>query len=156
MTVIVDGKSEAAAAEGPLKVEQVLWEELAHLQRHDGARPAPPLPVIYAQVGALPRDKTLAALCISGGGIRSATFKLGVIQALARLGVLGRCDYLSSVSGGGYTAGWLKAWMHREPVAAVAASLAQPAHRPDFGPLTPEPRPLDHLRDYSNYLTPRL
>ncbi len=55
----------------------------------------------------------LAALCLSGGGIRSATFALGVLQALARFGLLGRFHYLSSVSGGGYIASWLSAWRHR-------------------------------------------
>ncbi len=41
-------------------------------------------------------------LALSGGGIRSATFNLGVLQGLARQGVLKFCDYLSTVSGGGY------------------------------------------------------
>ena len=41
-------------------------------------------------------------LALSGGGIRSATFCLGVIKSLARNGLLTRFDYLSTVSGGGY------------------------------------------------------
>ena len=45
----------------------------------------------------------LSALCLSGGGVRSATFALGVIQGLAHTGVLGAFTYLSTVSGGGYT-----------------------------------------------------
>jgi hypothetical protein len=36
-------------------------------------------------------------LCLSGGGIRSATFCLGVVQVLARQGILRQCDYLSTV-----------------------------------------------------------
>jgi hypothetical protein len=40
-------------------------------------------------------------LSISGGGIRSATFGLGVVQTLARRGILRQVDYLSAVSGGG-------------------------------------------------------
>jgi hypothetical protein len=55
-----------------------------------------------------------AAVCLSGGGIRSATFGLGVLQGLAHVGVLGSIDYLSTVSGGGYIGGWLTAWLHRE------------------------------------------
>ena len=43
-----------------------------------------------------------AGLCLSGGGIRSATFGLGVLQSLARLQLLDKFDYLSTVSGGGY------------------------------------------------------
>ena len=55
-----------------------------------------------------------SALCLSGGGIRSATFALGVLQGLAYAGVLGTIDYLSTVSGGGYTGGWFTAWLQRE------------------------------------------
>src|SRR6185503_9251999 len=58
-----------------------------------------------------------SALCLSGGGIRSATFALGVLQGLARAGVLGTIDYLSTVSGGGYIGGWFSAWLHREGAA---------------------------------------
>src|SRR3954470_960942 len=42
------------------------------------------------------------ALCISGGGIRSATFCLGVLQSLAKHKLIGKFHYLSTVSGGGY------------------------------------------------------
>ena len=44
----------------------------------------------------------LVGLSLSGGGIRSAAFALGVLQALEETNVLSRCDYLSTVSGGGY------------------------------------------------------
>jgi len=43
----------------------------------------------------------LSALSPSGGGIRSAAFALGVIQALATKKLLEHFDYLSTVSGGG-------------------------------------------------------
>lgn len=48
-------------------------------------------------------------LALSGGGIRSATFCLGVIQVLADRGLLGQVDYLSTVSGGGYAGSMLSA-----------------------------------------------
>lgn len=41
-------------------------------------------------------------LALSGGGIRSATFCLGLVRGLARNGILRQFDYLSTVSGGGY------------------------------------------------------
>src|SRR5262249_6885898 len=41
-------------------------------------------------------------LAISGGGIRSATFSLGVVQYLARKGIIKAVDFVSTVSGGGY------------------------------------------------------
>ena len=49
----------------------------------------------------------LVGLAISGGGIRSATFGLGVLQALAKADVLKKVDYLSTVSGGGYIGSFL-------------------------------------------------
>src|SRR5690606_17379219 len=46
-------------------------------------------------------------LAISGGGIRSATFGLGVLQSLAKQQRLRHVDYLSTVSGGGYVGAFL-------------------------------------------------
>src|SRR6266481_6129527 len=111
------------------------------------------LKTIWAAVHALPEKR--AALCISGGGIRSATFGLGVLQGLARCGLLGRFHYLSTVSGGGYIGSWLSAWIHRAKggLPSVAAQLARPTEeaRPN-----PEPVEIQNLRSYSKYLSPRL
>lgn len=52
-------------------------------------------------------------LAFSGGGIRSATFNLGILQWLAWAGLLTKIDYLSTVSGGGYIGGWLISWIKR-------------------------------------------
>ena len=43
-------------------------------------------------------------ICCSGGGIRSAAYNLGALQALDEAGVLRRADYLSAVSGGSFIA----------------------------------------------------
>lgn len=48
------------------------------------------------------QNDPVVGLALSGGGIRSATFCLGVLRSLARNGLLHRFDYLSTVSGGGY------------------------------------------------------
>lgn len=48
------------------------------------------------------RDGSATGIALSGGGIRSATFSLGVMAALARRDLLKQFDYLSTVSGGGY------------------------------------------------------
>jgi hypothetical protein len=95
-----------------------------------------------------------SAVCLSGGGIRSGTFALGVLQSLARRGFLDRFDYLSTVSGGGYIGGWLSAWIHRHPegLRGVRDDL-DGASRPSQ--VEPEPEPLRHLRDYSNFITPK-
>jgi hypothetical protein len=94
-----------------------------------------------------------SALCLSGGGIRSGIFSLGILQGLARYGLLREFDYLSTVSGGGYVGGWFSAWIrnHPEGVVGVAKELGS---RPDLT-LNPEAQPIRHLRAFSNYLTPR-
>ena len=68
---------------------------------------------VLAQEDAVLGGKQRSALCISGGGIRSATFALGALQGLAELGILENFDYLSTVSGGGYIGSWLTAWKER-------------------------------------------
>ncbi|HVQ73735.1 MAG TPA: patatin-like phospholipase family protein [Bradyrhizobium sp.] len=47
---------------------------------------------------------------LSGGGIRSASLALGVLQSLAEHDLLRRFQYISSVSGGGYIASSLQWW----------------------------------------------
>ena len=96
-----------------------------------------------------------AALCFSGGGIRSASFGLGVLQGLARCEMLDKFHYLSTVSGGGYLGGWLTAWIHRHPngLAGVVHDLK---NQPPKAQVETEPTPVQHLRHYSNYLNPRL
>ena len=54
----------------------------------------------------------LVGLALSGGGIRSATFCLGVVQVLAKYGILRDVDYLSTVSGGGYLGSFLSSRLH--------------------------------------------
>jgi hypothetical protein len=82
--------------------------------RQDAEQASPP----PAGAGARP----LTALCFSGGGIRSATFNLGVLQGLAKLGLLGTFDYLSSVSGGGFISSWLARWIHTAELAPTGDS----------------------------------
>lgn len=48
-------------------------------------------------------------LAFSGGGLRSATINLGVLQGLQERGVLKKVDYLSCVSGGAYIGAWYSA-----------------------------------------------
>ena len=126
---------------------------------------------LYRIIHELPREQGRSALCLSGGGIRSATFALGVIQGLAGCGLLNKCDYLSTVSGGGYSGSWLTAWIYHRSKGAqgklddrvkglkevkndLKTGPAAPTN-PKL-PLEPEPKELRHLRDYSNYLSPRM
>src|SRR5260370_1122214 len=99
------------------------------------------------------REPPLRALCISGGGIRSATFALGAIQAFAEKGILADFDYLSTVSGGGYIGGWLSAWKQREQgLDKIIPKLKPTALAPPPGTVDP----VQHLREYNSYLTPKL
>ena len=95
-------------------------------------------------------EQPLAGLALSGGGIRSATFNLGILQALAEAKKLRRFDYLSTVSGGGYIGGWLTAWIHRQGLDQVETTLAT-----SVSGTAPEPHEVKWLRAHSNYLTPR-
>ncbi|WP_218840219.1 patatin-like phospholipase family protein [Spirosoma fluviale] len=98
------------------------------------------------------RDTYQSALCLSGGGIRSATFALGVMQGLAQHNLLGRFSYLSTVSGGGYVGGWLSAWRHHEGLEKVITRLKTTSSTP----IASEADPIRHLRQFSNYLSPQL
>src|SRR5262249_33479369 len=57
----------------------------------------------------------LFGICISGGGIRSGTFGLGILQGLSEKGLLSKADYISTVSGGGYIGSWLQGLADRNP-----------------------------------------
>jgi hypothetical protein len=111
-----------------------------------------------------PTDQLLG-LAFSGGGIRSATFNLGILQALAQLKLLHCFDYLSTVSGGGYIGSWLAAWIRDQDqqskdagrlpdgMSKVEQALS-PQDSPD--PNAEKVKPIQFLRRYSNYLTPEL
>jgi len=120
----------------------------------------PSVPSDDTESGRLAKDYVDAhnvrpfGVAFSGGGIRSATFGLGVLQGLAQLGILKHVDYLSTVSGGGYIGAWLHGVIRRnggKPDAAVATLC--PNLNPAPGP--PQEDPISFLRKFSNYLAPR-
>jgi patatin-like phospholipase len=117
------------AGNKPLETADVVREE-ANLLQSQGASPS------------------FSALCISGGGIRSATFGLGAIQGLAERGLLEQFDYLSTVSGGGYIGSWLTMWATR----AGGVDKIVPKLKAD-GCMS-ERDPIGHLREYNSYLSP--
>ncbi len=117
-----------------------------------------------------------AGMALSGGGIRSATLSLGLLQAVARHRLLPRLDYVSTVSGGGYIGSFFRSlflpaslrgadW--RDPGAAVPDGVAE-QHRFATDVLTSEPadreipgpdgqmlrNPIWWLRQHSRYLAP--
>ena len=128
-------------------------EEIAFAREKRGVKAAVP-PAGEATERA--RKAELFGLAFSGGGIRSATFNLGVLQGLAKYGVLPELDYLSTVSGGGYIGSWFLSLLKHEGTADQVASVQkvlgpENAHRPE----REDQRPISFLRQYSNYLTPR-
>lgn len=103
-----------------------------------------------------------SALTFSGGGIRSATFGLGILQGLASRSVagngsaptlLGELDYLSTVSGGGYLGSWFSAWSKR--AGGASKVIENLADIPDTI-FEPEAKPVQYLRRFGSYLNPKL
>ena len=135
----------AAAADSrtPVNWIDVFKAELQEIQEHRRERHlVPPEGVGNGKVEPYTARHGLVGLSFSGGGIRSATFNLGILEALKESGILRHVDYLSTVSGGGYIGGWLVAnakrrgyWIRREA---------------DWR------ESIKFLRDYSNYLSPHL
>jgi hypothetical protein len=125
-------------------------------------------------------ENDLAGLCISGGGVRSATLGLGLFQALTKARVLKKFDYLSTVSGGGYIGSCLTSLLSGEPRRIFKKGREEPPNlRFDAGEtgLDPENSPfvglhsqyeyqplettklgakhqVHHLRRHGEYLTP--
>jgi hypothetical protein len=122
------------SARQPLQWSEAFREELAAINRRRG-------------IGAGDDAANLVGLAISGGGIRSATFGLGVLESLKKLKLLEKIDYLSTVSGGGFIGSWL------------SANCKRAADRGEIGWLHPDTkweRSIDYLRRYSKYLSPEL
>ncbi len=92
----------------------------------------------------------LIGLAFSGGGIRSATFNLGILQALARQGLLRHFDYLSTVSGGGYIGAWFSTLIYRLGSREKVETLLTTREEDNT-----EAPPVRFLRRYSSYLTPK-
>jgi hypothetical protein len=98
---------------------------------------------------------TLIGLAISGGGIRSASFALGVLQSLDKNNKLRSVDYLSTVSGGGYIGASLT-WFNylnkkKDPHWKFPFAMGTGTRN---SMETKEDIPLDYLRQHANYLLP--
>lgn len=103
------------------------------------------------------RAADVIGLALSGGGIRSATFNLGLLQGLHCRNLLPMIDYLATVSGGGYVGAFWSAWLaRRSPDARGDAHLfpsASPGGHAHFEHVdSPQER---HLREFSRFLAPR-
>ncbi len=106
----------------------------------------------------LPEDTVGVGL--SGGGVRSATFALGVFQALARARCLERVDFLSTVSGGGYFGAFLgrlfsRTWVTDIDCVRRVLEAAEPHPNAPAGADAWSARVFRWLRDNGRYLAPR-
>ena len=132
----------ATDGSGPYLYEQGWWRALS-----TGSRTR------WAQGFASPSDRPddATGICVSGGGIRSASVALGALQGLREEQVLGQAAYLVSVSGGGYTTGGLQLAMTqaRDEDRPGPARKSQATPGDAFDPGSPEE---DHLRRHSSYL----
>ena len=133
----------------PLPAEATLADEFAALHRYVPLDETGDAASSCDDLRAATFDAGTTALCLSGGGIRSASFCLGVVQGLARRGLLARFDYLSTVSGGGYLGGLVSAWAYRAPGGCreVEEALCAGVHE--------EGGAFDMLRRYIRYLAPK-
>ncbi len=89
-------------------------------------------------------DRTIRVMPVWRWHPERLLFALGVIQALARAGLLRQFDYLSTVSGGGFIGSWLSMLIAQKGGVAARAGIARQRAAPAVAA----------LRDYTDYLTP--
>lgn len=103
----------------------------------------------------------VSGLALSGGGIRSSTLFLGILQTLARYHHLRRFDYLSTVSGGGFIGSFLGRFYDRlrRPAAndssRIEATCSTPADHVEQELVAPNSKIIDWLRKHGNYIAPQ-
>ncbi len=140
-----------------LSFDEILKKELADLRERRAKVFDTPVPAPPENQPAIDQAHQFRAfgVALSGGGIRSATFNLGILQGLAQRKLLPRIDYLSTVSGGGYIGTWLHSVIRRKHDGDVCAARRRldPVANPVPGPA--EQDPITFLRKYSSYLAPR-
>ena len=69
---------------------------------------------LFGESAAQQLDRNRFGIALSGGGIRSATINLGFLKTLNLFDILKKADYLSTVSGGGYTGAYIQATLKNE------------------------------------------
>ena len=153
--IIADGRSRPRPRSAyPPELEEAEAEALrARREARSKADPAQPLGPPRAAAGRWSPDVT--GLGLSGGGIRSATLNLGVLQALARAKALRRVDLLSTVSGGGFVGSFLGRWYDRLRELPLSGRVRDAApDELDAQLASPWTREIGWLRKSGNYIAP--
>lgn len=112
------------------KLEKVLQEELDTLKERRRK--------LFGEKAAGAFEENKFGIALSGGGIRSATINLGFLKTLNLFKILEKADYLSTVSGGGYTGAYIQATVKEKN---------------GYDELFDETK-IQHLRMYGDYLIP--
>jgi hypothetical protein len=142
----------AAAADAEQSPAQLENPRPAQPQNPPPVQPENPPPAEPPEREAWRNRPHAVALAISGGGIRSATFALGVLVALARRNLLYQFDYLSTVSGGGYLGAFLTTFLNVEIVASQTPQIGLRREQLPFRRDDGEAAALRHIRHHSKYL----
>ncbi|QGX38703.1 hypothetical protein [Permianibacter aggregans] len=95
------------------------------------------------QAAQIDPQQAKIGLAVSGGGIRSACFHLGILQGLIARDSMKQVDYFSSVSGGGYIASCWQ-WLSQQSRPGLRDPFAEPQ---ETGHTV-----LDWLRAHGKYL----
>lgn len=146
---------------------EVVWRRREAARRSSTSEPGWPEPRRTQPQSSTEHE--LMGLALSGGGIRSASFSLGVLQGLSSFGLLSRVDYVSTVSGGGLIGASLSCLLNRPGVSAetvpidpVPSAVARATQLPpgvEQFPLgfecgTSERPAVRHLRSRTKWLAP--
>ena len=93
---------------------------------------------LFGEEAAQQLDENKFGIALSGGGIRSATINLGFLKTLNLFRLLEKADYISTVSGGGYTGSYIQTMVKQTG---------------GYDELFDENK-IKHLRNYGDYLIP--
>lgn len=141
---------------GPIELDKVIEAEKSAI---DNRRKA-----WFTEGDTLGDEDCFFGVGLSGGGIRSASFCLGALQALDAFGLIKRTDYLSTVSGGGYIGTGMVASMTRHAEEQPRGVNGKPEYFFPYGAkkdkkielrqIVQDNEAISHLRDHSKFLIP--
>lgn len=90
-------------------------------------------------------ENNLFGIALSGGGIRSATINLGILEIFNKVGILSKADYISTVSGGGFIGGYIHSKLWQKNLYNQETRTYDTLFEEDD---------IQHLRNHGYYLVP--